>query len=86
MPISRSVEVVMDLVSDNYDEISQRTKLSVPDIGKLLKLCLSKCYFLWDDKIFVIEDAGPIGLSLMVTMAEAYLQFLESKSLREALN
>ena len=37
-------------------------------------------------KIFVIEDAGPIGLSLMVTMAEAYLQFLESKSLREALN
>ena len=86
VPIGRSIEVVMDLVSDNYDEISQRTKLSVSDIGKLLNLCLSKCYFLWDNKIFVIEDAGPIGLSLMVTMAEAYLQFLESKSLREALN
>ena len=86
VPIGRSIKVVMDLVSDNYDEISERTKLSVLDIEKLLKLCLSKCYFLWDNKIFVIEDAGPIGLSLMVTMAEAYLQFLEAKALRMALD
>ena len=31
-------------------------------------------------------DAGPIVLSLMVTMAEAYLQFLEAKALRMALD
>ena len=31
-----------------------------------------------------MEDSGPIGLSLMVTMAEAYLQKLESKAIIEA--
>ena len=76
----------MDLVSDNYDEISKGTKLSVLDIEKLLNLCLSKCYFLWDNKIFVIEDAGPIGLSLMVTMVEAYLQFLKANALQMAFD
>ena len=86
VPISRSIDVVMGFVKDDYAEICQRTKLDLEDIERLLRLCLNKCYFLWDNKIFVIEDAGPIGLSLMVTMAEAYLQFLEAKSLSEALH
>ena len=76
----------MDFVKDDLDDISARTKLNVDDIERLLRLCLSKCYFLWDNKIFVIEDAGPIGLSLMVTMAEAYLQHLEAKALSQAVN
>ena len=64
---------VMGFVKDDYAEICQRTKFDLEDIERLLRLCLSKCYFLWDNKIFVIEDAGSIGLSLMVTMAEAYI-------------
>ena len=76
----------MDFVKDDLDDISARTKLNVDDIERLLRLCLIKCYFLWDNKIFVIEDAGPIGLSLMVTMAEAYLQHLEAKALSQAVN
>ena len=55
------------------------------DIEKLLKLCLGKCYFLWDNKTFVIKDAGPIGFSLMVT-TEIYLQFFEAKALRMAFD
>ena len=86
VPIDRSIDVVMDFVKDALDDISARTKLNVDDIERLLRLCLSKCYFLWDSKIFVIEDAGPIGLSLMVTMAEAYLQHLEAKALSQAVN
>ena len=39
-----------------------------------------------NDDIFVIDDAGPIGLSLQVTIAEAYLQLREEKSLSSALN
>ena len=86
VPIGRSIDVVMDFVKDDFDEICQRTKLKVDDIEILLRLCLSKCYFLWDEKIFEIKDAGPIGLSLMVTMAEAYLQHLESRALSQAIN
>ncbi len=79
IPISKATEVIMQFIKDDWDEIKQRTKLDVKDIESLLRLCLSQCYFLWDDKIFVIDDAGPIGLSLMVTMAEGYLQFLEER-------
>ena len=86
VPISKAIEVTMQFAKDDWDEIKQRTKLDVKDIERLLRLCLSRCYFLWDNKIFVIDDAGPIGLSLMVTMAEAYLQFLEEKALRSAVS
>ena len=86
IPISKATEVIMQFTKDDWDEIKQRTKLDVKDIESLLRLCLSQCYFLWDDKIFVIDDAGPIGLSLMVTMAEGYLQFLEEKTLTCALS
>ena len=47
----------------------------------LIELCLSRCYFLYENDIYEIEDAGPIGLSLMVVIAEAYLQFLEKRAL-----
>ena len=62
VPISRSIDVIMGFVKDDYAEICQRTKLDSEDIEGLLRLCLSKCYFLWDNKVFVIEYAGPIGL------------------------
>ena len=85
VPIDKSIQVVVDLAKEDYQDLKLRTKLNIEDIEKLLRLCLSKCYFLWDDKIYVIENAGPIGLSVMVTMAEAYLQFLEKKALQTAL-
>ena len=44
------------------------------------------CYFLYDDQIHVLENKGPIGLSLMVTMAESYLQHLEDRAIDEALH
>ena len=73
-----------DFLSANMDEIKARTKLSFHDLREMIELCLKKCYFLWRNKIYVIKDAGPIGLSLMVVMAEMYLQFLESKAIKVA--
>ena len=34
-----------------------------------------------DNKIHCLEDSGPIGLSLMVILAESFLQMIENKSL-----
>ena len=59
--------------------------MTLDDIRILIQLCLSKCYFLYNDSIYEIADAGPIGLSLMVIMAEAYLQFIEQKALNIAV-
>ena len=51
----------------------------------MLEVCLNTCYFMWNDTIYTITDAGPIGLSLMVVMAEGYLQVLEEKTIQDAL-
>ena len=47
----------------------------------MIELCLSQCYFLYKNEIRLIPNSGPIGLSLMVVVAEAFLQHLETKSL-----
>ena len=62
------------------------TKLKINEIKDLVELCLSRCHFLWNTEFHESENSGPIGLSLMVTMAESYLQFLEGKAINEALH
>ena len=47
---------------------------------------MSKCYFIWNQEIHMLKDSGPIGLSLMVVMAEGFLQVLEAKAIDEALH
>ena len=75
---------MMNILHDDAAAITSRTKLELVDIKLLIELCLSKCYFLYENSIFTIDDAGPIGLSLMVVMAEAYLQHLEKTALNIA--
>ena len=51
----------------------------------LIELCLSKCYFLWEDKIYQLKDSETIGLALMVVMAEGFLQHHERVAIELAL-
>jgi len=85
IPIKKATDAITDIIHSDFDDVEQRTKLELADIRSLIELCLSKCYFLYDNEIYQIDDAGPIGLSLMVVMAEAYLQFLERGALNIAL-
>ena len=59
--------------------------LALKDRHKLTKLCLSKSYFLYENKIRLLENTGPDGLSRMVVLSENYLQHLEHKTIVEAL-
>lgn len=52
----------------------------------MIEVCLYKSYFLWDNKIHSLIDSGPIGLSLMVVLAESYLQKIENCALDIASN
>ena len=85
VPIKDAINVVINLLNDDQD-YRNHTKLSINEIKSLIELSLSKCYFLWDDKIYEFKNAGPIGLSLMVVMAEAFLQYIENKAIQEAMN
>ena len=69
----------------NETDLKTYTKLTIPEIKKLIELCLSECYFIWNSEIHKLKDSGPIGLSLMVVMAEAFLQILEARAMEDAL-
>ena len=49
-------------------------RLTLVDIQQLIDLCVSECYFLWDNVICNLLNLGPIGLSMMVVLSESYLQ------------
>ena len=46
------------------------------DIYELAELCLSKCYFLWNNEIIILKNSGSTGLSFMVVLSESYVQNL----------
>ena len=73
-----ATDITMKILSTD-SELKKWTKLKFDDIKLLIVLCLSKYYFLWEDKIYLLEHSAPIGLALMVVMAEAYLQFHEKR-------
>ena len=83
--IDKAITVLIDTLNNDLNDLNTRTKLTLTDIHKLTELCLSKSYFLYENKIRLLENAGPIGLSLMVVLSESYLQHLEHKAMAEAL-
>ena len=85
IPIDKAINVLMDTLNNDLNDLNTRTKLTLTDIHKLTELCLSKSYFLYENKIRLLENAGPFGLSLMVVLSESFLQDLERKAIAEAL-
>ena len=84
VPLREATNVILDLLNNDND-LKQRTKLTITEIKTLIDLCLSVCYFIWNNEIHKLKDSGPIGLSLMVVMAESFLQVLEAKAIEEAI-
>ena len=75
----------MDQLNNDKDDLMEKTKLFLKDIYELAELCLSKCYFLWNNEIRILKNLGPIGLSFMVVLSESHVQNLEHKAIAEAL-
>ena len=65
VPLKEATNVIVEMISKDV-ELTQKSKLKINEIKLLIELCLSRCYFLWNDEIHVLENSGPIGLSLMV--------------------
>ena len=85
VPLDKAISVVIEYLHQDYINVKTRTKLSLKDIHQLIELCVSECYFLYDNKMWNLENSGPIGLSIMVVLSECYLQKLEDKSISSAL-
>ena len=77
--IHKAIDVIIQQLSEDYDNLKTRRKLTLVDIQQLIELCVSECYFLWDNIIWNLLNSGPIGLSIMVVLSGSYLQYLEKK-------
>ena len=85
IPIDKAIDVILQQLSEDYEDLKTRTKLTLVDIQQLIELCVSECYFLWDNIIWDLLSYGPIGLSIMVALSESYLQNLEKNAIELAL-
>ena len=47
----------MDTLTNDLDDLNTRTKLTLTDIHELTELCLSKSYFLYENKIRLLTLA-----------------------------
>ena len=86
VPVDEAINVLIYTLSNDKERLHKRTKLTLTDIHKLTKLCLSKCYFLYENNLRLFQNSGPIGLSLIVVLSECSLQKIEFKAITEALN
>ena len=85
IPIDKAIDVIIQQLSEDYEDLKTRTKLTLVHIQQLIELCVSECYFLWDNVIWNLLNSGPIGLSIMVVLSESYLQYLEKNAIELAL-
>ena len=83
--LDRSIQVIVEFLQEDHAELKKRTKLNLTDIHQLLELCLSECYFFYNNVIWTLENSGPIGLSIMVILSECYLQRIQHISIIQAL-
>ena len=86
VPVKKAIDNLMNMLKDDIRDFETRTIFKLKHIKQLLDVCLYKSYFLWNNQIHLLEDSGPIGLSLMVVLAESFLQMIEKKAINIASN
>ena len=83
VPVDKAVAVIIEILDNDTDDLRKRTKLTVTDIHELIELCLNTNYFIFDNRVCILENSGPIGLALMVVISKAFQQRLEGRALQK---
>ena len=64
VPIDEAVTATIEMSINDIDGLRKRAKLTLTDIHKLIELCLSTGYFIFDNRMRILENSGLIGLAL----------------------
>ena len=83
VPVKDAVDVICSKLSED-DTLFERSELSVDNIRKLMLACLECRYFLCQGSFYEQKEGAPMGLSLSVTLANAYMEHLEESVLDTA--
>ena len=83
VPIDEAVAVIVEILTNDTDDLRKRIKLTLADMHKLVESCLSTNYFIFDNRVCILEN--PIGLALMVVISKAFGRKSSSRSSRNTL-
>ena len=45
IPTDKAIDVILQQLSEDYEDLKTRTKLTLINIQHLIELCVSECYF-----------------------------------------
>ena len=82
VPVQEAVDVICDKLAED-DTLFERSEIGVDSIRKLMLACLECRYFLCLGA-FYEQEGAPMGLSLSVVLANAYMEHLEQSILTSA--
>ena len=77
IPIDKVIDLILQQLSEDYEDLKTRMKPTLVNIQQQIEVCVSECYFLWDNVIWNLLNSGAIGLSILVVLSETYLQNFE---------
>ena len=83
VPVQEAVEVICTKLSDD-DTLFERSEMGVDALRKLMLACLECRYFLCQGEFYEQREGAPMGLSLSVVLANAYMEHLEESVLRSS--
>ena len=81
VPLDKFIHINVEYLKNDFNNIKRRRKITLVGIHQLTELCVSECYFLYNNLIWKLYNSGPTGLSIIVVLSECYLQRLEEKSI-----
>ena len=64
--LCHKITVLTETLKNDLDGLNACTKLTFTDIHKLTELCLSKSYVLYENKMRLLENAGPVGYGSII--------------------
>ena len=75
--IYKAIDLILQQLIQDYEDLKTRTKLTLVDIQQLIELCVSECYFLWDNVIWNLLNPEPIGLLIWLSYQRVIFRTLK---------
>ena len=83
VPIAEALEVIGRRLEEQEAE-ERRTTLSVESVKRLLHLCLTSTYFMWNGRFYEQKEGAAMGNPLSPVVANIYMEHFEELALESA--
>ena len=83
IPIADCIKEILRQLKED-ETLKNRTNLTSDDIADLISLCLETTDFVYNNRHNTTNDSGPIGLSLMVYIAQIWMIYTIKQAVKLA--